>query len=62
MNYDSDFMPTNIKINSYLIETNRICDGRSSNFHIFYHLALGAPDHLIKELYLETQNFHVSKI
>lgn len=44
----------------HLLEINRVCCKRSdeSNFHIFHILLHGAPENLLKDLYLDKNNVY----
>lgn len=49
-----------IRLDSYLLERNRVCFGSYANFHIFYYLVYGSPYDLRKRLGLNESTFCVS--
>lgn len=59
VNLDSGGVTSGLEINSYLLETCRVCVGSYDNFHIFYYVKYGGPEILQEKLQLKNYSFSV---
>lgn len=60
ISYDSNINIRGIKLDSYLLETNRVCVGTYANYHVFNHLVYGSSKDLRQKLGLDNHFFAVS--
>lgn len=60
VNLNSDGIASSLELNTYLVESGRVCIGAFDNFHIFYFLVNGASGNWRKSLQFENYSFSVS--